>query len=93
MSNEKSRGTMLTSTALILCCVTFGAGFLCGDLVSEYRRAGAPAVSVQNQTSQAVQHQSAAEAQMEGEARTARHIAELREQVKRELEIYHINLQ
>ena len=49
MSNEKSRGTMLTSTALILCCVTFGAGFLCGDLVSEYRRAGVPAASAQSQ--------------------------------------------
>ena len=83
MSNEKSRGTMLASTALILCCVTFGAGFLCGDLVSEYRRSGAPAVSVQNQAPQTVQHQPAAEAQMEGEARTARHIAELREQVKK----------
>ena len=45
MKNEKSRGTMLTSTALILCCVTFGAGFLCGDLVSEYRRGSVPAVS------------------------------------------------
>ena len=61
MKNEKTRGTMLTSTALILCCVTFGAGFLCGDLVSEYRRAGVPAVSVQ--APQAVQHQPAAEAE------------------------------
>ena len=81
MKNEKTRGTMLTSTALILCCVTFGAGFLCGDLVSEYRRAGVPAASVQ--ASQAVQHQPAAEAPQDAEARAASHIAELREQVKK----------
>jgi tetratricopeptide (TPR) repeat protein len=81
MKNEKTRGTMLTSTALILCCVTFGAGFLCGDLVSEYRRAGAPAASVQ--APQAVQHQPAAEAPQDAEARAASHIAELREQVKK----------
>ena len=49
MKTEKTRGTMLSSTALILCCVTFGAGFLCGDIVSEYRRGSSPAVAVQGQ--------------------------------------------
>ena len=35
MKNEKPRGTMLTSTAAILCCLTFAAGFLCGDIVNQ----------------------------------------------------------
>ncbi|MBQ5727318.1 MAG: tetratricopeptide repeat protein, partial [Mailhella sp.] len=52
-----------------------------GDLVSEYRRAGVPAASVQ--APQTVQHQPAAEAPQDAEARAASHIAELREQVKR----------
>ena len=81
MKNEKTRGSMLTSTALILCCVTFGAGFLCGDMVSEYRRAGAPAASAP--TPQDVQHQPAAQVRQDEEARASSHIAELREQVKR----------
>ena len=28
MKNEKTRGTMLTSSAVILCLVTFAAGFV-----------------------------------------------------------------
>ena len=83
MTKERSRGTMLSSTALILCCVTFGAGFLCGDLVSEYRRAGTPAASVQAPAPQTVQHLPEADVQQDSAARAEQHIAELREQVKK----------
>ena len=69
---------MLSSTALILCCVTFGAGFLCGDIVSEYRRGSSPAVAVQAQ--QAAQQ---APAKQAGPASTESRIAELREQLKK----------
>ena len=54
MKNEKPRGTMLTSTAAILCGLAFAAGFLCGDIVSEYRGSGAP-VAVQAPAPQAAQ--------------------------------------
>lgn len=37
MKNEKSRGTMLVSSAVILCAVTFVAGFACGNMVAEHR--------------------------------------------------------
>jgi len=77
MTKEKSRGTMLTSTALILCCVTFGAGFLCGDLVSEYRREPV-AASVQASAPQTMQNTGAAQ------VGAASHIDELREQVKKD---------
>ena len=77
MTKEKSRGTMLTSTALILCCVTFGAGFLCGDIVSEYRREPV-AASVQASAPQTVQNAGAVQ------AGAASHIDELREQVKKD---------
>lgn len=74
---------MLASTALILCCTTFGAGFLCGDLVSEYRRGSAPAVTAPMPASapqaNAVQHAEDNDSQA---ARTAAHIAELRSKVK-----------
>ena len=78
MKTEKTRGTMLSSTALILCCVTFGAGFLCGDIVSEYRRGSAPAVAVQAQ-----QAAPQAPAKQAGPASTESRIAELREQLKK----------
>jgi len=77
MNEGKKRSTMLTSTAVILSCVTFGAGFICGDLVSEYRRASAPAVSASAPSAPAVVQQ----AQPEDEtARAANHIRQLREQ-------------
>lgn len=38
MKNEK-RGTMLVSSALILCCLTFAAGFVGGTAVTKYRAA------------------------------------------------------
>ena len=37
MKNEKTRGTMLTSSALILCVITFVAGFACGSMVAEHK--------------------------------------------------------
>lgn len=80
MKNEKSRGTMLTSTALILCCVTFGAGFLCGDLVSEYRRGSVPAVSSPAPAAQAPAQNVAKQAE---KTDVEAHIAELREQLKK----------
>lgn len=43
MKNEKPRGTMLVSTALILCCMTFAAGFAGGSLVADYRSSLWPA--------------------------------------------------
>ena len=39
MKNEKTRGTMLTSSAVILCLVTFAAGFVAGSMVTEYNAA------------------------------------------------------
>lgn len=39
MKNEKTRGTMLTSSAVILCLVTFAAGFVAGSMVTEYKAA------------------------------------------------------
>ena len=84
MNKEKSRSTMLSSTALILCCVTFGAGFICGDLVSEYRRGSAPAITAQAPVAApqagAVQHPDDSKNEA---ARAAAHIAELREQIKK----------
>lgn len=80
MKNERTRGTMLTSTAVILCCVTFGAGFLCGDLVSEYRHssrasstASAPAPAAAPQK---------AEVRTPGMGKVEARIAELREHLK-----------
>lgn len=78
MSTEKTRGTMLISTALILCCAAFGAGFLCGDLAAEYRRpsvAAAPALAPQA----AAPHSEADHA-----ADSAKHIAELRARAMKE---------
>ena len=40
MKSEKTRGTMLTSSAVILCLATFAAGFVSGSVVSEHRAAG-----------------------------------------------------
>lgn len=78
MNTPKPRGTILVSTALILCCAAFGAGFLCGDLVAEHR---APAVSASVPAAPqagAVQH---SEDDHKAEAaRTAEHIAQLRAQ-------------
>lgn len=37
MKNEKTRGTMLTSSAVILCLVTFVAGFACGSMMGEHK--------------------------------------------------------
>ena len=80
MKNEKPHGTMLTSTAAILCILTFGAGFLCGDIVSEYRRGSAP-VTVQASAPQPAEQPApeAGRASSDVEA----HIAGLREQLKK----------
>ncbi len=79
---------MLTSTALILCCVTFGAGFLCGDLVSEYRTASRSTASVQVSAPVSVQVEPQAakvSSREEDEAaRAAAHIAELRAQAQKD---------
>lgn len=40
MKNEKTRGTMLTSSAVILCLATFAAGFVSGSVVAEHRSGG-----------------------------------------------------
>lgn len=40
MKNEKTRGTMLTSSAVILSLVAFAAGFICGNFSAEYKGAG-----------------------------------------------------
>lgn len=40
MKSEKTRGTMLTSSAIILCLVTFAAGFVSGSVVAEHRAGG-----------------------------------------------------
>ena len=37
MKNEKTRGTMLTSSAVILSLVTFVAGFVCGNMLGEHK--------------------------------------------------------
>lgn len=81
MSTEKTRGTMLVSTALILCCAAFGAGFLCGDLAAEYRKpsvAAAPAPAPQTAAPHS-EADHAAEA-----ANNANHIAELRARALKE---------
>lgn len=87
MKEEKTRGTMLTSTALILCCVTFGAGFLCGDLVAEYRAAGTPRaqVAAPAQPAPVKPAQPAAKVSEADEAaRAAAHIAELRARAEKD---------
>ncbi len=45
MKSEKTRGTMLTSSAIILCLVTFAAGFVSGSVVAEHRSAGEASVA------------------------------------------------
>ena len=40
MNSEKKRGIMLTSSAIILCLVSFAAGFVGGGMVAEHRAAG-----------------------------------------------------
>ncbi|WP_077071747.1 tetratricopeptide repeat protein [Mailhella massiliensis] len=40
MKNEKTRGVMLTSSAVILGLAAFAAGFVCGNLTAEYKDAG-----------------------------------------------------
>ncbi len=40
MKEERKRGTMLVSSAVILCCVAFAAGFVSGSLVAEHRGSG-----------------------------------------------------
>ena len=37
MKTERPRGTMLVSSAVILCAVTFVAGFACGSMVAEHK--------------------------------------------------------
>ncbi len=37
MKNEKTHGTMLTSSAVILSLVTFVAGFVCGNMLGEHK--------------------------------------------------------
>lgn len=37
MKSEKTRGTMLVSSAVILCVATFVAGFVCGSMVAEHK--------------------------------------------------------
>ena len=81
MKNEKLRGTMLTSTAAILCGLTFVAGFLCGDIVSEYRGSAAP-VAVQASAPQAAP-QTVADAGGHKASDIEGHIANLREQLKK----------
>ena len=80
MSEGKNRATMLTSTALILSCVTFGVGFICGDLVSEYRRASAPAVSAVTPSAPSAPAVVQQAPQEDAAARAAEHIRQLREQ-------------
>ena len=81
MKNEKPRGTMLTSTAAILCGLTFAAGFLCGDIVSEYRGKAAP-VAVQAPVPQAAP-QAVVEGGSSKDSDVEAHIADLREQLKK----------
>jgi tetratricopeptide (TPR) repeat protein len=81
MKNEKPRGTMLTSTAAILCGLAFAAGFLCGDIVSEYRSGSAP-VAVQASVPQNVP-QPVAEGGSSKASNAEAHIADLREQLKK----------
>ena len=81
MKNEKTRGTMLTSTAAILCGLTFAAGFLCGDIVSEYRGNAVP-VAVQAPAPQAAP-QAVADTSRADASNVEAHIADLREQLKK----------
>lgn len=82
MKSEKKRATMLASTALILSCVTFGAGFICGDLFSEYRRALSPA-QVSTVPAGGAVSASAPHAPQEDEAaKAAAHIRQVREQAE-----------
>lgn len=77
MNNEKTRGTMLTSSAVILCLVTFVAGFACGSMMGEHKaltretpaQAAAPAAA---QTS-------ASASSLPDAAAQAEHIKHLRE--------------
>lgn len=80
MKTGSARGTMLTSTALILCCASFGAGFLCGDLVSDYRAISGPAEPIVSSVPQAVPTAPVAEA--DKETQTAEHIRQLRAQAQ-----------
>ena len=80
MSTERPRGTMLVSTALILCCAAFGAGFLCGDMVADFRRPAATAAVPAPAAPQAGTKQHSEEDHKAEAARAAEHIAELRAQ-------------
>lgn len=73
MKNEKTRGTMLTSSAVILCLVTFVAGFACGSMVAEHR-------AVRQETPAASSAPAPASAPADAGAQMAEHIRHLREE-------------
>ena len=72
MKNEKTRGTMLTSSAVILSVVTFVAGFAGGTMVAEHR-------AVQREAPAAVSAPAVASPAADAEAK-AEHIRHLREE-------------
>ena len=80
MKNEKTRGTMLTSSALILCVITFVAGFACGSMVAEHkavrREAAAPVSSAPAPAAPAASAASA-------EEQMRQHIRHLREDAQK----------
>lgn len=80
MKNEKARGTMLTSSALILCVITFVAGFACGSMVAEHkavrREAAAPVSSAPAPAAPAASAASA-------EEQMRQHIRHLREDAQK----------
>lgn len=84
MKNEKTRGTMLTSSAVILSLVTFVAGFACGSMMGEHKaltrdvpaQAAAPAPASAPATASA----------MPDEAAQTEHIKHLREDAMKQPE-------
>lgn len=82
MKSEKTRGTMLMSSALILCAVTFVAGFACGSIVAEHK---SPEI-VSSETTPAVFEAepapSPSASEPDAEAQTGQHIRHLREEAQ-----------
>ena len=72
MKSEKTRGTMLTSSAVILCLVTFAAGFVSGSVVAEHRSGGRVVASAAAPASSPV---------VSNEQGQAEHIRHLREKM------------
>lgn len=75
MKTEKTRGTMLTSSAVILSLVTFVAGFVGGSMVAEHKNA---------RQNVAVATSSAAPAAAENTDSQAEHIRHLRDEAMQE---------